>query len=350
MNRILRIWDRVGRPSLGLTIAAPLFAIAFAAVFALYVLNRPTGGRPKSIRIEPGASVALIARRLQKERIVHSPQFLRFLAVTTGASRRLTAGDHPFTGRMTAWEVLKELQVPRDVTQTVTIPEGLRKERVVEVLARALDLDPSKLSALVGDPAFCLRMQVPVDNLEGYLFPETYRVSASSSEEQILAILVDHFRRTFDGKLTRDARRLGMTIHEAVTMASIIEGEAQVAEERATISAVYHNRLKKGMRLQADPTVQYAIPDGPRRLFYKDYSYQSPYNTYRHRGLPPGPIMSPGAASLEAAVNPADVDYLYFVAKGDGSHLFTKTAAEHEAAKQKTKAARRKSWKQTKRR
>lgn len=141
-----------------------------------------------------------------------------------------------------------------------------------------------------------------------------------------------------------------MTIHEAVTMASIIEGEAQVAEERATISAVYHNRLKKGMRLQADPTVQYAIPDGPRRLFYKDYSYQSPYNTYRHRGLPPGPIMSPGAASLEAAVNPADVDYLYFVAKGDGSHLFTKTAAEHEAAKQKTKAARRKSWKQTKRR
>jgi UPF0755 protein len=133
-------------------------------------------------------------------------------------------------------------------------------------------------------------------------------------------------------------------------MASIIEGEAQLDAERATISAVYHNRIKKRMRLQADPTVQYAIPDGPRRLFYKDYAYDSPYNTYRHAGLPPGPIMSPGAASLEAAANPADVDYLYFVARGDGSHVFTKTAKEHEIAKRQTRAARREAWKPSKRR
>ena len=350
MNAAKRFWSRISRPSMALTVAVPVFAIAFALSFSLYVLNRPTGVRSKSIRIAKGSSVAAIATRLKKEHVIRSSRFLRGLAVLIGASKSLTAGDHPFSGRMTTWDVLRELQVPRDVTRSVTIPEGLRKNRIVEILARDLELNPVTLSGLIDDPAFCSRLKVDVDNLEGYLFPETYRVSVSATEVQVLEILVAQFHKVFDDNLRRDARRAEMMVHEAVTMASIIEGEAQIDAERATISAVYHNRIKKRMRLQADPTVQYAIPDGPRRLFYKDYAYDSPYNTYRHAGLPPGPIMSPGAASLEAAANPADVDYLYFVARGDGSHVFTKTAKEHEIAKRQTRAARREAWKPSKRR
>jgi UPF0755 protein len=344
------LWNRIRRPSWSLTISAALFTIGLGASLSIYVLNRPTRTIPKTVRIESGATLGSIAARLKSERIIRSPGFLRVLAVVTGTGRQLTAGDHPFDGRMTAWDVLTELQVPRDVTTTVTIPEGLRKERVVEILSRDLGLDAAKLLSLIDDPTFCSERNVDTDNLEGYLFPETYHVSVTATEAQVLGILVDQFHRVFGPKLKADTRRMGMSVHEAVTMASIIEGEAQVDAERTTISAVYHNRIKKRMRLQADPTVQYAIPDGPRRLFNKDYQYASPYNTYRHRGLPPGPILSPGAASMNAAVNPADVGYLYFVAKGDGSHLFTTTAAEHEAAKRKTKAARRKLWKTTKRR
>lgn len=346
----LTLWSRVRRPSWPFTIAAAVFTIGLGVSLSVYVLNRPTGTRPKTVRIASGATFGTIAARLKSERVIRSPGFLRVLAVVTGTGRQLTAGDHPFDGRMSAWEVLEELQVPRDVTKTVTIPEGLRKERVVEILSRELDLEAAKLLKLIDDPAFCSGLEVDADNLEGYLFPETYRVSVTASEAQVLGILVDQFHSVFGTSLQADARRIGMSTQEAVTMASIIEGEAQIAEERTTISAVYHNRIKKRMRLQADPTVQYAIPDGPRRLFNKDYEFESPYNTYRHRGLPPGPIQNPGAASLAAAVNPADVEYLYFVAKGDGSHLFTTTAAEHKAAKRKTLAARRKLWKKPKRR
>ena len=194
------------------------------------------------------------------------------------------------------------------------------------------------------DPEFCKTLGVDAESLEGYLFPETYKFSLMMAEEQVIRRLVKQFQRVFDSQMRAQASRMGMTVHETVSMASIIEGEAQVGDERPIISAVYHNRLKKRMRLQADPTVQYAIVDGPRRLFYKDYRIDSPYNTYRHRGLPPGPIMSPGEASLRAALYPAEVNYLYFVARGDGSHIFSRTTREHEKAKRETRWARRRSW------
>ena len=345
MIPISSLWKRGRRPSLTFTVTASVFAVGLGLSTSIYVLNRPTGVKLRSVRIESGTSVGAIAARLHKERVIRSPRFLRVLAVITGVSRSLTAGDHPFSGRMSAWDVLQELQVPRDITQSITIPEGLRKERVIEILGRELGLDKDRLTRLIDDPLFCKKLNVEARDLEGYLFPETYRVSVAAKEQQVLEILVNQFHRLFSEELRESARQIGMTVHEAVTMASIIEGEAQLDAERTTISAVYHNRLKKKMRLQADPTVQYALPDGPRRLFNKDYEFNSPYNTYRNRGLPPGPIQSPGAASLAAAVNPADVEYLYFVARGDGSHIFTKTAAEHAKAKRETQAARRRTWK-----
>jgi UPF0755 protein len=188
---------------------------------------------------------------------------------------------------------------------------------------------------------------VEAQTLEGYLFPETYKFSLAMAERQVVRLMVDHFFGILDSRMRRRARDMGMSVHEVVTMASIIEGEAVLDHERPLISAVYHNRLQKRMRLQADPTVQYAIPDGPRRLFNRDYRIDSPYNTYRHYGLPPGPIMSPGEASIRAAVDPAEVGYLYFVAQGDGSHIFSRTMQEHEAAKRKTRRARRNMWRRS---
>jgi UPF0755 protein len=338
----------LGPLSLRSAILVLLFLLAASAaiggVVAVTLLNRPTGEGLHHVEIRKGMSVPQISRLLHDKGIIRSPRLLRLLSLLNGTSRNLTAGIHPIHGGMSTWRVLKELEVHRDVSRDVTIPEGMRKENIANLLAESLKLDLERLNKLINDPEFCRKHGIEASNLEGYLFPETYKFSLMMTEQQIIGLMVKQFNRIVDKELRRRARKLGMSIHEVVTMASIVEGEAQVGEERPIISAVYYNRLKRRMRLQADPTVQYAIKNGPRRLFYKDYGIESPYNTYRHRGLPPGPISSPGEASLRAALYPAEVDYLYFVARGDGSHIFSRTATEHDQAKRETRWARRQTW------
>ncbi len=331
----------------GVLLCVGILGAVFGILGAVYMLNRPTGVSLRQVTVQKGMSVPQIARLLHREGIIRSPRLLQVFSILNGTSRRLTAGVHPFHGGMTAWRVLLELEVPRDVTRDVTLPEGLRREQTARLLAERLELDEAVLLRLTSDPEFCRELGVEADNLEGYLFPETYKLSLMMDEAQVVRLLVKHFFGIFDARLKARARERGMSVHEAVTLASIVEGEARLDAERPVISAVYHNRLKRRMRLQADPTVQYAIADGPRRLFNRDYKIDSPYNTYRHRGLPPGPILSPGETSLKAALYPADVDYLYFVARGDGSHLFSRTAKEHEAAKRKTRWTRRKTWRRS---
>ena len=314
------------------------------ACTGIFIFNRPTGVGEKEVEIRHGATVKQISQQLYRKRLIHSPRLLQFLAQLNGSSRRLKAGIHPLDGQMTTWEVLLELERSRDVTQNVTVPEGARKTQVAAILAKKLNLDEKKLLLLMNNAAFCKSLSVQAKDLEGYLFPETYNFPITVSEQQVLRRTVEHCHAVFDERLQRRAHELGMSLHEVITLASIIEGETSWNSERDTIAAVYHNRLKKGMRLQADPTVQYALPGEPRRLFYKDYSYDSPYNTYRHAGLPPGPINSPGRASIEAALFPADVDYLYFVATGEGGHIFTRTLQEHTAAKKRTASVRKNTW------
>ena len=314
------------------------------ACTGIFILNRPTGVGKKEVEIRHGATVKQISQQLYRKRLIYSPRLLQFLAQINGSSRRLKAGIHPFNGQMTTWEVLLELERPRDITQNVTVLEGLEKKQVAAILSKQLNLDQNKLLLLMNSPTFCKTLSVQAKDLEGYLFPETYNFPTTVSEQQVLRRMVEHCRAVFDARLQRRARELEMSIHEVITFASIIEGETSWDSERDTIAAVYHNRLKIGMRLQADPTVQYALPDGPRRLFYKDYSYDSPYNTYRHAGLPPGPINSPGRASIVAALFPADVDYLYFVATGEGGHIFTRTLQGHKAAISRTASARENTW------
>ena len=320
----------------------------FVACTGIFIFNRPTGVGKKEVEIRHGATVKQISHQLYQKRLIHSPRLLQFLAQLNGSSRRLKAGIHPLDGQMTTWEVLLELERSRDVTQNVTVPEGLEKKQVAAILSEKLNLDQKKLLSLMNSAAFCKTLSVQAKDLEGYLFPETYNFPTTVSEQQVLRRMVEHCQAVFDERLQRRADELEMSIHEVITFASIIEGETSWDSERDTIAAVYHNRLKKGMRLQADPTVQYALPGEPRRLFYKDYDYDSPYNTYRHSGLPPGPINSPGRASIEAALFPADVDYLYFVATGEGGHVFTHSLQEHAAAKKRTASARKNTWQKKK--
>ena len=318
------------------------------ACMGIFIFNRPTGVGKKEVEIRHGATVKQISHQLYQKRLIHSPRLLQYLAQLNGSSRRLKAGIHPLDGQMTTWEILLELERSRDVTQNVTVPEGLEKKQVAAILSEKLNLDQKKLLSLMNSAAFCKTLSVQAKDLEGYLFPETYNFPTTVSEQQVLRRMVEHCQAVFDERLQRRADELGMSIHEVITFASIIEGETSWDSERDTIAAVYHNRLKKGMRLQADPTVQYALPGEPRRLFYKDYDYDSPYNTYRHSGLPPGPINSPGRASIVAALFPADVDYLYFVATGEGGHVFTHSLQEHAAAKKRTAAARKNTWQKKK--
>ena len=322
-----------------------LFGVGVAGLLlAVLALNRPTGSGAKDIVIQKGMTVIQIGKLLHREGVIRSPRLLVLFSVFDGTSRRLKAGIHRFPDNLSTWEALKKLAYSRDEFRSVTLPEGMTLARTLGLLASELDLDPKKMRQLASDPGYCRRLGVPADNLEGYLFPETYQIPLTKDEEQVIRMLVRHFFTVFDSTMAERSNQTGLSAHEVVTLASIIEGEALLDRERATISAVYHNRLEQGMYLQADPTVQYVIEDGPRRLFYRDYKIDSPYNTYRHRGLPPGPVMNPGAASLRAALYPADVDYLYFVARGDGSHVFSRTVREHEEAKRKTRSARRRTW------
>ena len=337
-------WNGLTLRRTAVIIVVALLGAAFGVTASIYRLNRPTGIARADVKIKKGMLVSQISQMLYQEGVIRSPNLLMGFASIKGTSRRIKAGLHSFHGGMSTWRVLEELERPEDVMIEVTIKEGLRRESTVKVLADALDLDLQKLLQITSDPKFCRKVGVDAGTLEGYLFPETYRFSVAMEEEDVVDMMVKHFFKIFDSNMIDRTRELGLTVHEAVSLASIVEGEAQLNDERPMITAVYHNRLKRNMRLQADPTVQYAISDGPRRLFYRDYHVDSPYNTYRHRGLPPGPILSPGEASLDSALYPADVAYLYFVARGDGSHVFSRTAKEHERAKRQTRLARRRSW------
>ena len=180
---------------------------------------------------------------------------------------------------------------------------------------------------------------------EGYLFPNTYQLSEDVDAEGVINTMVSEYSRNITSSMRKRMSEIGFSETEVLTLASIIEGEAIYNSERPRISGVYHNRLKKRMRLQADPTIQYIIKDSPRRLLNKDLKIKSPYNTYQNYGLPPGPINNPGIESIKAALYPEQVDFLFFVAKGDGYHTFTKTENEHNKAKREFQKIRRKNRK-----
>ena len=267
----------------------------------------------------------------------------RGLARLEGKDRRIKAGTYDFP-RSSSWpELIDALHNGTGMVSTVTIPEGFTVAQIAPVLAGALQVPLESVMVAMRDSTFRKTVQTDGETLEGYLFPDTYSFPVGTRARDAVRQMVDRFQKVWKPEWNAALDSLHWTRQQAVTLASIIEKEAKVPDERPVIAAVYKNRLGAKMPLQADATVQYALGKHVERVFYKDLAVKSPYNTYLHSGLPPGPIASPGAASLTAAVHPADVPYLYYVAMPDGHHEFRKTLAEHEKAKKLAKEAQRKS-------
>ncbi|MDZ7722583.1 MAG: endolytic transglycosylase MltG [candidate division KSB1 bacterium] len=224
---------------------------------------------------------------------------------------------------------------------SVTLPEGYAARRYAGIFQKKLGLDSLNFMQLISDTNFIQKLGWEDPSLEGYLYPETYHFTYGVTEKQVIRTLVQQFRSTVPDSFWVAAEEQGMTRRDAVTLASIIEGEAMLDREMPLIASVYHNRLERDMRLQADPTIQYIIPESPRRLLNRDLKIDSPYNTYLYAGLPPGPINNPAVNAIRAAVYPAETSFLYFVADGKGGHTFSRTLTQHLNAKRKFDRIRR---------
>ena len=249
----------------------------------------------------------------------------------TRRDRDVRAGDFLVTTPLSPLGLLDRITSRPDLHQ-VTIPEGLRVQDVVALLAGAGFGAEESFFCLLDDPAFLASEDLPPEGAEGYLFPDTYDLPLATPPEAILRTMIARFHTVFTSDLAARAERLGLSIHQAVTLASLVEEEATRADERRLVAAVFLNRLRRGMPLQSDPTVLYERQGGDRTITRADLRRPTPHNTYTIPGLPPTPIANPGRAALEASVDPAPVDHLYFVARGDGSHQFSTTLAEHNAA------------------
>lgn len=301
---------------------------------ALLGIAAACGGGTGTTRvvIPAGASFRVAADSLEHAGIIGSSRWFRVYAALGGHDRRLRPGTYVMSRGMSWGEVLDALTAGKGLINTVTIPEGYAISDIVPLLARALGLREDSLQAAVRDTAWRQRLGVPTATLEGYLFPDTYQFGDGTTARGAIEPMLRRFEQVWEPAWDDRLRELALTRHELLALASIVEKEARVPTERPMIAAVYLNRLRIGMRLQADPTVQYALGGHRPRLFYKDLEVRSPYNTYINAGLPPGPIASPGRASIVASLYPAQVPYRYFVAQPDGRHVFSTTYREHQRA------------------
>ncbi len=337
------------------TLFLALFVVLTIAVFQArgWVDERlkaadPTAKEQVTVQIPPGSSTADVAATLFAKGLIKDPTVFRYYARYKKLDVQMQSGEYTLSAAMTPDQILRKLATGEVVVHRFTVPEGLTVVQVADLLAKGGLANKERFLALAAKSPLAskylgeAKMAQP---LEGYLFPSTYDYRPGITEEEIIALMFSGFERIWTPELQKRADELKLTVHQVVTLASIIEKEARVEKERGVISGVYHNRLGVGMKLDADPTVRYALNKPPQEiLLYKDLEIDSPYNTYRVAGLPPGPIAAPGLASIKAALNPEKNDFWYFVAKEDGSgeHYFSETLAAHEANTDKAAANQKK--------
>lgn len=321
-----------------------LAALGVAAWFAYSEIagEGDASAAGERVVIPKGASMRAAAESLAVHDVIGSPRLFRWYTSASGRERTIKPGTYQFPLGAGYAYVLDALVTGRGVMRTVVIPEGFDLRDIAPVLAKALSVSEDSVRVAATDTTWRRKLNVPAQSLEGYLFPATYAFAEGTTAREAVNAMLERFESVWTPEWDVRVKAMAISRHDAMTMASIVEKEARKPEERALISAVYWNRLKKGMLLQADPTVQYALPQHVDRVFFKDLEVESRYNTYKYVGLPPGPIASPGAASIAAALAPADVPYLFFVARADGGHEFRTTFAEHRQAIAEIKAAARK--------
>ena len=310
-----------------------LAVMLLAGSFFCFKLFTPlsSSGKWKEVQIPEGATYREGINILKREGIIESEMLFLIIGRITMTDRKIRAGYYNLNSSMSPWDIFEALKKGRIVQSAITITGGSKLDDIkIKFKYRGL-LDDASWQ-IVYDKEFLKSLDIDAPSLEGYIFPETYNFSKGMKPEVIFSIMVQKMRDEFNEPLRKRAREIGMSENNVLTLASIIEKEALQDKERAIISSVYHNRLKKPMKLQADPTVLYGMNKRSRRITYSDLRRDTPYNTYVIYGLPPGPIATPGIKSIKAALYPAETDYLFFVSKNDGTHHFSRTDGEHITA------------------
>jgi len=309
-----------------------LIGVFFIVGFG-YFLHTPNkkGGPDQIFYIRVGSSLKEVVDELEKKEIIYSGSLFLLWARLMGYSRDIKAGEYHLSSGMTPLKILKIINEGTIITYPVTIPEGFTKRQIGELLEKKGIVDNIEFLSLTEDPNIAKLYDISGPGLEGYLYPDTYYFGKGLSPMSVIDVMVKRFWNVVEPFQER-AEKLGMTLKEVVILASIVEKETGQAEERPIIASIFLNRLKKGMRLESDPTVIYGIKDFNGNITRKDLINPTPYNTYTIRGLPPGPIANPGKEAIKAVLYPASSDYLYFVSKEDGSHYFSKTLSDHNQA------------------
>ncbi|MBC8145842.1 MAG: endolytic transglycosylase MltG [bacterium] len=287
------------------------------------------------VRIPEGASFTQILDSLESSGAISNRAAFKLLATATGDDAHIRPGTYKFERGTASAQLLSALVEGRSTVKVkVTFPEGITIRRMASILSRDIGIDSSEFVSLANNREFLKSVGINASTAEGYLLPDTYFLFFGEDARTLLQRLIEEFRAFYDDEMKERAKAIGLDAYDAIILASIVEGEARVDEERPVIAGLYLNRLRRGIKLAADPTIQYMLPDGPRRILYRDLRIDNPYNTYMYAGLPPSPINNPGRSSIRAALSPSKHDYIYMVAKADGSgrHTFTRTGSEHDRA------------------
>lgn len=327
------------RKSTGWYISIILFGIStlssLAIVITIFYLIRclspvDADAKPIQLKIVRGMSSQAIANQLVRKKLVRSSWVFLFTTHLSDVSHRLQVGTYQLSGAMSIPQIIDHLRSGKVITHQLVVPEGLTVAQISKLWEKEGFGTAAVFDETASNSKWRSGYKIEATTLEGYLFPNTYHFPDGAPAELIIRTMLDEFEQQWTPEMSVEAKALGFSKHEIITLASIIEAEARIPEERPLISSVFHNRLRRGWKLQADPTALYGLgnPDRPPRA--ADLRTDTPYNTYLYQGLPPGPICNPGIASILAALRPVSADYMYFVAIGNGKHHFSRTLREHQ--------------------
>jgi len=296
----------------------------------------PAEEPPAQIVVIPeGSSYQQVASLLKREHLIRSRIAFIVLGKLKAADRKIQPGEYELNAAMSAGDILSKLLSGRVVMHPITIPEGFTMAQIGDLLGQLNITDTAEFLRMSRDPEFIRSLGIEAASVEGYLFPETYHFARGTKAKEVIRTMVEGVKRLWTPDFQEQAKRLNLSMHEVLTLASVVEKETGVREERELIAAVFHNRLRRKIPLQSDPTVIYGLTAFDGNLRKRDLLDTSPYNTYRVLGLPPGPIASPGAHSIRAALFPSRASYLYFVSRNDGTHYFSSSLEEHNRAVEK---------------
>lgn len=320
---------------LALLMLAVLMCLSLAWFIYSFLTTAPGSGREMSFLVHPGTPLQQVAQNLERAGLVSDARLFVAYAQRMGAADKIQAGEYMVSDDMKPADLLDKLTSGDVVVHKVTVPEGYNLRQIGAAFENAGIADWEEFDSIAADPVFRSNLGIDATSLEGYLFPDTYHWQLWDESQTVVRAMAQRLNQIYTPQHEARARELGMSRHQVLTLASLIEKETGIEQERPLISAVFHARIDKGIPLACDPSVIYGIKnfDGNlTRMQLRDRGNR--YNTYVHKGLPPGPICSPGLKSIEAALYPADVKYLYFVSRNDGSHHFSATLAEHNRAVQ----------------